>query len=379
MTTTHDQDPATFRLTRTAVAGGFVGFFVSGGIVSLYGPMAPVLRRLFEVDEFTSGLPASVHPLVAVVGVLTWMTLSRRVRPGPLLAGGAVLLGAGALGIIFATGMAAVLSWVLAIGVGFGLLANGMNSVYPRDTGPRSATIVGWMHGAFGAGAVALPLLLSVAGHRAAYLSLAVFGLVAVPLMWPTSAPSAPPADARPRTSRRSLLLFALLFGAYVAVEASTATWLATYLEHLGWSEAAGARWTSVFWLLFAAGRFVFAPLAGLFAPGRLVRVLLPSAALLLVAATYAPIAPVALVAAGLCMAPVFPTAMIWLPRVLPGAGGATTLAMLAAMGGATIGPGSVGAVASRFGLSTIPVLLGTLAAGATLIAVRAGNDVGKG
>lgn len=378
-TSTEHLDPACFRLPRRAVAGGFLGFFVSGGVASLYGPMAPVLRRIFEVDEFTSGLPASLHPMVAVAGALTWMWLGHRVRPGPLLAVGSALMALGTAGVAWAPGMWAVLGWVVLLGVGFGVLANGMNSVYPRDTGPRSATIVGWMHGAFGAGAVLLPLVLSVAGHRTAYLSLAVLGVVAVPLMWTTTAPPVRARDGQPRTPRAALFAFALLFGMYVAVEASTAAWLATYLEHLGWGEAAGARWTSAFWFLFAAGRFVFAPLADHFAPGRLVRVLLPVAALLLLASNLGVIAPYALVAAGLCMAPVFPTAMIWLPRALPAAHGATTWAILAAMGGATIGPATVGAIGSSAGLGTIPFVLAAMALIATILAVRTGRKLGPG
>ena len=379
-TRTRPSEPASFRLPATAIAGGFLGFFVSGGVVSLYGPMAPVLRRVHGVDEFTSGLPASVHPLIAVAGVLLWVWLSRRVHVGRLLGVGAVFLALGAAGVAFAPGMLAVLGWVLAIGAGFGVLANGMNTIYPRDTGPRSATIVGWMHGSFGAGAVLLPLLLSVTGYRAAYLILAVGTLLAVPLMATTSAPPIPVArDERERASRTSLAAFGFLFGAYVAVEASTAAWLATYLEIHGWSEAATARWTSAFWLLFAAGRFVFAPLAERVAPGRLVRVLLPTACMLLLLANVGVLAPYALVAAGLCMAPVFPTAMIWLPRVLPTAASGTTVAVLAAMAGATLGPFAVGAVGSALGIEAIPSALAVLAAFAALVAFRTSRRVGQG
>lgn len=378
-TLARNTDPASFRLRPAALAGGFLGFFVSGGVASLYGPMAPVTRRLFGVTEFTSGLPASVHPLVAVIGVLLWMWLSRRLRPGLLLGGGAVLLGAGAAGVAWAPGMWAVLGWVLLIGVGFGVLGNGMNSIYPRDTGPRSATIVGWMHGCFGAGAVIMPLIMSMGGHRVAYLSITVLGVVAVPLMWSTTAPPIIDRDPAARTGRGPLVVFALLFGVYVGVEAATATWLATYLGYLGWGEAAGARWTSAFWLLFAAGRFLFAPVAGYFPPGRLVRYLLPSAAVLLLAANIPTLAPYALVGAGLCMAPVFPTAMIWLPRVLPAARGATTMAILAAMAGATIAPAAVGAVGASGGLGTIPTSLAVLAVAASVVAFRAGSRVGQG
>jgi MFS transporter, FHS family, glucose/mannose:H+ symporter len=372
--------PTRFRLSRTAIVGGYAGFLVSGGIASLYGPAAPAFRRAFGVDEFTSGLPASIHPFVAVAGVLVWVWLSRRIRPGVLLAVGALGVGTGAAGVAVASGMLVVLAWVLGIGAGFGMLANGMNTVYPRDTSPRAAVTVARMHGAFGAGAVLLPFVLAATGYRTAFLVVAALALVAAPLMAGTPAPPIPPRTGHvPRPERAALVGFGALFACYVGVEAATATWLATYLEFRGWSAPAAARWTSAFWLLFTLGRLVFAPLLARHQPGRIVRSLLLVTVLALLAASLPPLAPVGLLVAGLTMAPVFPSGMVWLPRALPSAAGAVTVVIMSAMVGATLAPMAVGAIGSQLGLAAIPPALALLASAATALAVGVARRNGAG
>jgi MFS transporter, FHS family, glucose/mannose:H+ symporter len=366
-----DAERPGFRLSRLSVAGGFVAFFVSGGVASLYGPAAPAFRRVFGVEEFTSGLPASVHPFLALVGVLLWAALSGRVRPGRLMGAGGVALAVGALGVAFAPSMLGVLAWVLFIGLGFGLLSNAMNTIYPRDTGPRTPVTVGRMHGAFGLGAVVMPLVLATGGYVTAYLVVGGLAMVAVPLIARTGAP---PVSSRVGSTadvdlRRTVWFFALLFGCYVATEAATATWLATHLEGLGWGEAAAARWTSAFWLVFTVGRFAVAPLAQRVPPGRLVGLAMPSAAACLLLASVPPLAPYALVGAGLCAAPVFPSAMVWLARAVPAARNGTTAAMVAATVGATVGPALTGGASTLFGRGSIPPTLALLATSTALVA----------
>jgi len=368
------------RLPGSAIAGGFLGFFVSGAVISLYGPSAPAFRRIFEVTELTSGLPASVHPLLAFAGVLSWVWVVGRVGPGPSLSAGMVVLSCGAIGVALAPSMPAVLGAVILIGAGFGVLANGMNTVFPRDSHPRTAVRVGWMHGAFGAGAVLLPLVFSLLGYRAAFLLVGVLGFAAVPLLHTTSGPTTTTlVTSPPRTSRRTLIWFGLLFATYVGMEAATHTWMATYIEFRGATERAAAQWTSGYWLLFTIGRFAFAPLLGRLAPGRLVRMVLPVVVALLLLAMIPAIAPYAMAAAGLAMAPIFPAGMVWLARALPEAGGATTVAVLAAMAGASVSPFLVGSLATAAGTASIPAGLVLLATGCGVVAHQVRNHVGDG
>jgi MFS transporter, FHS family, glucose/mannose:H+ symporter len=376
-----ETDEPSFRLPRIALAGGSLAFFVSGGAASLYGPAAPAFRRVFEVETFSSGLPASVHPFLSLVGVLLWAGLSRRLRPGPFMAVAAGTLGVGAFGVAVAPSMAAVLSWVVLIGLGFGVLSNAMNSIYPRDTGPRTAVTMGRLHGAFGVGAVLTPLVLAWGGYTTAYLVVAVLAVAAMPLLARTPAPPALPAPTGEAAGavRRSVWWFAALFGCYVATEAATGAWLATHLQGVGWSEPAAARWTSAFWLVFTVGRFAVAPLALRIPPGRLVRVAMPGAAVMLLLASVPVLAPYALVAAGVFAAPVFPSAMVWLVRAAPSARNGTTAAMIAGTIGATLGPAAVGATSALVGGNSIPITLALLAMSAGLVAAHVAHRSGTG
>jgi MFS transporter, FHS family, glucose/mannose:H+ symporter len=370
-----------FRLPRLALAGGFVAFFVSGGLASLYGPAAPAFRRVFGVEAFTSGLPASIHPFLSLVGVLLWAALAGRIRPGRLMAFAGLALAVGAAGVAVAPTMGAVMAWVVLVGLGFGLLSNAMNSIYPRDTGPRTPVVIARMHGAFGAGAVLLPFVLAAGGYVTAYLLAAALAVVAVPLLarTPPAPDLAEPGTRADGGTRRAVTWFAVLFACYVATEAATATWIATHLQHRGWSEPAAARWTSAFWLLFTAARFAVAPLAQRIAPGRLVRLALPGAAVLLLLASVPVLAPYALVGAGLFIAPTFPSSMVWLVRSVPTARNGTTAAMVAATVGATAGPALTGGTSTFLGAGSIPATLAVLAGTAALVAHQLARRVGDG
>jgi MFS transporter, FHS family, glucose/mannose:H+ symporter len=277
--------------------------------------------------------------------------------------------------------MAGVLAWVVLVGLGFGLLSDAMNSIYPRMTGPRTAVTVGRMHGAFGVGAVIMPLVLAAGGYVTAFLVVGTLALVAVPLLARTTAAPARPATAPVALDdvRRSVWGFALLFGCYVATESATAAWIATHLQGVGWGEASAARWTAAFWLVFTAGRFAVAPLAKRIPPGRLVRLAMPGAAVMLLLASVPVLAPYAFVGAGLFVSPVFPSAMVWLARAVPTARNGTTAAMVAATAGATLGPAVTGGAGSLAGRASIPVTLAALAASAGIVADRLVRRVGRG
>jgi MFS transporter, FHS family, glucose/mannose:H+ symporter len=226
-----------------------------------------------------------------------------------------------------------------------------------------------------------MPLVLAAGGYVTAFLVVGTLALVAVPLLARTTAAPARPATAPVALDdvRRSVWGFALLFGCYVATESATAAWIATHLQGVGWGEASAARWTAAFWLVFTAGRFAVAPLAKRIPPGRLVRLAMPGAAVMLLLASVPVLAPYAFVGAGLFVSPVFPSAMVWLARAVPTARNGTTAAMVAATAGATLGPAVTGGAGSLAGRASIPVTLAALAASAGIVADRLVRRVGRG
>jgi MFS family permease len=72
--------------------------------------------------------------------------------------------------------------------------------------------------------------------------------------------------------------------------------------------------------------------------------------------------APVAYVVAGLFIAPIFPTTIVWLARMRPGDSRATSWLYPAASVGGTFGPGAIGIVVAGFGVRWVPVVLALVA-----------------
>lgn len=73
-------------------------------------------------------------------------------------------------------------------------------------------------------------------------------------------------------------------------------------------------------------------------------------------------LAPVAYVVAGLAIAPIFPTGIVWLAKLRPGDSRATSWLYPAASIGGTAGPGVIGIVIAQVGVSWAPSLLALIA-----------------
>lgn len=85
-----------------------------------------------------------------------------------------------------------------------------------------------------------------------------------------------------------------------------------------------------------------------------------------------------AYVAAGLALAPVFPTGVAWLSSALPGVRGATATVLGSALLGGVPVPPLTGQIVSVAGPGVVPWLLAAVAVVATLLVVRlttAGRD----
>ncbi|TMD78449.1 MAG: hypothetical protein E6I82_01025 [Chloroflexi bacterium] len=83
-----------------------------------------------------------------------------------------------------------------------------------------------------------------------------------------------------------------------------------------------------------------------------------------LLAASIGPLAPWAYIAAGLALAPIFPTGIVWLAKLRPGDSRATSWLFPAASVGGIAGPGAIGLVIAGFGVGWTPVVLALVGAG---------------
>jgi len=369
-------------LTRAALVAIGAVFFLMGVLASAYGPLLEYLSRRFEVSLAIAGGALSAHFLGALVGVLVSMRVLQSVSSRAFALTALSFLGLGCVGLALAPSWPAFLGAVLVIGVGFGALDIGCNQLVAHSEGAGRTAVLNVLNGAFGFGAVAGPLLVSTVGR--AHLSLLYGGAAAVavavlPLVGGISGRLPFAAQRTPARSSAIVGVFMVAFALYVGIETGTGGWMPSHLESIGVQSLAAATLTSGFWLALAVGRLLAA-----FLPARVperVTVLAGTAAAVvaLLAALNPHAAPIAYVVAGLAIAPIFPTAIVWLAKLRPGDARATSWLFPASMIGGAIIPGGIGAVIARFGIAWTPAVLSLVAAGCLVsFSVAATSSVGR-
>jgi len=245
----------------------------------------------------------------------------------------------------------------LIIGIGFGTLALGINSLYAVGYGRRSPAMVNFLNAIFGIGAMLSPLLFLIEfDHRGTpFYILAGFAAVLVPLGLMMD-DRLPPVDinvSRQRKQRGTLLAFMVLLGLGVGVESSTVGYTATFLISIGVSAAGATTATSLFFLLFLLGRLVVIPVSLRVKPYQIVLGSLLFTTLLLVVANVAAIAPVVIVLLGATIAIYFPNCFNWLNQVF-GAANDTAYMMAGALVGGMLIPAIVAQIIPFVGETAI-------------------------
>ncbi|WP_245900899.1 MFS transporter [Deinococcus yavapaiensis] len=341
-------------------------FVLIGATQALYGPALPSLSRQFGVSVSTAGLLISAHSLGALLGVLSAVPLQGRPfarwRAGVAVA----LLGVGAALLAVASSWSAALLAALLIGLGYGAITVGLNSLFAAGFGPRSAAMVNLLNALFGVGAVLGPLVVAAApaNARLPFVVIAASALLLLPFAVALDdRVASAPNTSRPRSPKGPLVGFIMLLALGVGVEASSIGWNATYLVSLGKTPQAAASFTALFFVLFTLGRLAAVPLSLRFAPPILVLVALTLAMGLLLVAHVPSAAPYALVALGGALAAVFPNTFTWASRAVQARQDATAVIVAGALLGSTIFPAVVGRAVALFGERAIPTTLATLAA----------------
>jgi fucose permease len=354
-------------LTRAALVAIGAIFFLMGIVGSAYGPLLEQLARRFDVSLAVAGGVLTTHFSGALVGVLVSMRVLQRVSSRTFMLGALTCLGVGCASVALAPSWLAFLASVFVLGIGWGALDIGCNQLVAHSEGVRRTAILNGLNGTFAVGAVAGPILVSTVGRT--HLALLYGGAAAVAFaLWPLVNGVSGRLPFMPsRTEDSSVFLLAIFmvaFALYVGMEAGIGGWMPSHLESIGVQSVAAATLTSGFWLALAAGRLL-AALVPARVPERAI-VITGSAvsAIALLCALFPPVAPVAFIVAGLAIAPIFPTGIVWLAKLRPGDARVTSWLFPASMVGGAIIPGGIGAVIARFGIGIAPAVLSVVAVG---------------
>ena len=304
---------------RLTFSAGTLLFLSIGALVAMWGPAFLGFRERYGIGVDQVGNIVSAFFLGAFVTIALSGWLLPRFGYRRVLTGAALLLALGSLGVALSP------SWWLAIvsaligGLGFGAVDVGTNLLFTRVFEGNSAPALNMLNAMFSIGAVLGPLLIGRfdASITAPFAILA--GVLLVSALLATRLPN--PVPRQPVSGVRIPVVavsgFMMLYFVYVVAEVGVANWEATYLApYVGAATAAG--FTSLFWAAMALGRLVAAPISARIAPGPLVLGASLLALIGMLAASNVALAPWAYALVGFAHAPIFPTALAWLHRVLP-------------------------------------------------------------
>ena len=365
-------------LSRPATAAIGATYLLMGLVVSSYGPLLEHLTHRFAVSLPVAGATISVHFGASLVGVLIAMRAMERLpaRLTVMIATGLVALGCAAAAaapswLVFMAGIA-------IIGLGFGALVLALNQAVAYSEGPRRGALLNGLNGAYSAGEVVSPVL--VAMFATQHFSLLFLGAAAIAVaLVPFSSGITgrlPVAAGVARRPGSLVLIFVLAVVFYVGIENGVGGWMTSHLESIGLLSTQAATATSGFWLALFTGRVLMSVVPARIPEPAIVLTGSVVATVALAGASIGAIAPVAYVTAGLFLAPIFPTTIVWLARLHPGDSRATSWLYPAASIGGTFGPGAIGLVVAGFGVRWAPLVLALVGVGMTLAySLASGNS----
>jgi MFS transporter, FHS family, glucose/mannose:H+ symporter len=361
--------PERVLLSPTSIAAMAAIFLLMGIVVGGYGPLLEHLTRRFGVSLPVAGSIISVHFAGSLPGVLIAMQTFARFSARVTVLVAIVIVGLGcalaAIAFVWPFFMAAV----FVIGFGFGALVLGLNQLVAYSEGGRRAALLNALNSCYSAGAVAGPIVVASFARdhfSTLFLVAAVvwFALIAGAAGISGRLPVATGSPARPGAL---VWIFVGAFVLYVGIETGTGGWMTSHLQSVGLPYGNAAALTSGFFLALVTGRLLVTLVPSSVPESAIVLAGAVVATLALIAATVGAVAPVAYIVAGLAMAPIFPTGIVWLARLRPGDSRATSWLFPAASIGGTLGPGAIGVVIAQEGVGWAPAVLAAVAVAMTL------------
>jgi fucose permease len=240
------------------------GFVLNGIVICLIGPILPVFRDKWGLDDGRAGLFSTIQFSFSLAGVLISSPLvtARGFKP-------AITLGLAMLGIGFALLNAPTFLLALVAcatyGLGYGFATPGTNLWVGESYGERRASALNLMNLAWGAGAISsAPLAMMAIRESRVTLLLYVVGAICLGLavfLFRMNFGKPPQEEVPAAVAENSkvagtgvAILLGILFFVYVGTEVGTSYWAATHAQR-------AASWTTNTFTL--TPMFFFAGLLG--------------------------------------------------------------------------------------------------------------------
>ena len=345
-----------------------------GAINGSYGAALEILRTTFGVSDAQLGLLGTAQTVGGLLGNLSSGLLERLLTAGQRLSLGGLTFALGAVWFALSEQFELAMLALFVMGLGMGLFQINFSKLYSRGFGVRSGAVMTVMSTAFAVGSIAGPVMAAAlsSNYRLLPIAFGVLSAILALTLLPAreASQAAPSISGQPVRLSLTAWLFALMVFFYVMAEQSASFWGVAHLESVGETHDAAALVMSLFWTALLIGRFAGAALSLRFSSRAMMLGSASGATLCLVAAHVPALASPAYIGAGLCLAAVFPTGLVWLARFNPSSH-AITLYFVAASVGAAIGLPLIGWLKNLFGAGAIPTAL-TVSSGLCLLMIYA-------
>ena len=341
----------------------YIAFVGLGLPDTILGAVWPAVRRDFDLPLDAAGQAILLATAGVALSSLATGRLLQRTGSGPVLVASSLLAATALTMNALAPGWWLMLAAAFVAGLGGGAVDTALNAFVARHYAARH---MNWLHGSWGIGATAGPMVAALAmreggSWRHAYGLLGAAEVVLGVLFLATLAwwresgptPAETPADlpgGSALPSGRGAAASVALFASYGSLEASIGLWSASYLHATrGVSSATASAAAAVYWGGLTAGRLLIGSFATGGAELRIVRAglwtVFPALILFSIPQLPVPASFGALAILGAALGPIYPTLMHDTPRRF----------------GDTLGPRLVGyqVAACSIGIAVIPWLVG--------------------
>ncbi len=333
--------------------------FSVGMIGSSWGSAVSFIKLRFLISDASVGLLGSAQSLGGVLGNIATGFLEKRFQAGSRMAIGVALFGAGCLLFFVSQLWFFALASVLLLGFGLGMFQVDYATLFSRGFGSRSGAVMNVMSTSFSFGSIVAPLVVVwlLERFQLMFLGVGLFAVAAVFVLLPARDTPAEKNASSSLSVSPKIIGFVMFCLFYVCAEQGVSFWMPSYLQSLGFSIADSAKVASWFWQALTVGRFLSIPLSLRFSSSTLVVLCLLFSFVSLLLAQIPGLAAPAFVAAGLFLAPVFPTGLVWINREYSSIRASSVFLVSGSVGALLIAP-LLGVFKQSFGASSIPITL---------------------
>ena len=369
---------------RTLLITLFAGFILSGIATVIVGPMLPIFKERWMLNDSQLGLFPMVQFLAALVGTLGSSAIASLWGYRPAIVIGYALTGIGLAGLNADSRLLAMVA-TSAFGLGYGLMTPGTNLFVAELGGARSASLLNRLNFMWGAGAMSCSPMIALAlkQNKLQYLlgGFAAFGIAMMLILLVGRFGMERHEEAETGSVSKPIpgsvglwvtLAMAVMFFLYVAMETSIGGWAAEFAKRMMNGITSMTTLAQMFFYAgLALGRLSAPLVLRRWSERNLVLgalLLAATGSVLLIQSATLHVALAALFFAGLGCASIYPTYISWLSKWYGASakkiGGA--LFALASLGGSA-GPLLVGVVSTQTGSLRMGLLVPVVSAAVML------------